>query len=52
MVIQSLVSTAIIYNLAFDQTWQYSFGLAILTLLGLAYFIIKRHYYKSLKNAL
>lgn len=52
MVIQLTVSATVIYNLRFDQAWQYIIGLVILLILGLIYLSIKRNYYKRLINAL
>ncbi|HLZ17072.1 MAG TPA: hypothetical protein VKQ08_08525, partial [Cyclobacteriaceae bacterium] len=51
MTVQTVVSAAVIVQLRGDLTQQYFFGAAILILLALVYILLKRHFYKLLKDA-
>jgi len=52
MIVQSLVSAIIIYNLGQSEKWQYLNGILILVFLVLSYLVLKRYFYKPSGNVL
>jgi len=52
MVVQMIVSGVVIYNLNMSQPRQYIMAIPIVSVLGLIYLFIKRHFYKLLSNVL